>query len=187
MTHVEGPIVQSFYDMSLLSWGIAQNPVLPLVSQPMTAFATSSYNFGLDNAYIACKNIEGLDQVNPASAREQPAHPSGKLVPDSAQRLTAITEHLSEQSTPSCPNLSLPWLVTDAELQPDTKGTLPTDIEMEPFRPHIIHAAHRPFPVAMVNRAPHGRPGHSSTENPMDAAFLAGFRYAKSVSLTSYA
>lgn len=33
--------------------------------------------------------------------------------------------------------------------------------------------------MAMVNRAPHGRPGHGDTVNPQDAAWLAGFAFAK--------
>ncbi len=33
--------------------------------------------------------------------------------------------------------------------------------------------------MALVNRRPHGTPGHSDIRNPQDAAWLAGFRYAK--------
>lgn len=31
MTHLEGPIVDSFYDMALFSWGERLNPPLPLL------------------------------------------------------------------------------------------------------------------------------------------------------------
>ena len=68
---------------------------------------------------------------------------------------------------------------TDADLQPDTKGTVPTDADLEPFRPYIVHAQHAPVPIALVNRVAHGRPGHGDTVNPQDAAFLAGFRFAQ--------
>ncbi|KAK4698639.1 hypothetical protein P7C70_g7636, partial [Phenoliferia sp. Uapishka_3] len=46
------------------------------------------------------------------------------------------------------------------------------------FTPHVVHARHEPFPMALVNRRPHGKPGHSDTNCPQDAAFLAAFRYA---------
>lgn len=32
MTHIEGPIVDSFYDMALLSWSAALEPPFPLLS-----------------------------------------------------------------------------------------------------------------------------------------------------------
>lgn len=47
------------------------------------------------------------------------------------------------------------------------------------FSPFIFHAPHAPVPMALVNRRPHGTPGHSDIRNPQDAAWLAGFRYAK--------
>lgn len=42
-----------------------------------------------------------------------------------------------------------------------------------------MHEAHKPFPIALVNRPPHGRPGHGDTFNPQDQAWLAGFKFAK--------
>lgn len=47
------------------------------------------------------------------------------------------------------------------------------------FRPYVFHARHDPVPMALMNRRPHGTPGHSDIRNPQDAAWLAGFRYAK--------
>jgi hypothetical protein len=47
------------------------------------------------------------------------------------------------------------------------------------FNPYIFHSHHQPVPMALVNRRPHGTPGHSDIRNPQDAAWLAGFRYAK--------
>ena len=47
------------------------------------------------------------------------------------------------------------------------------------FSPFIFHQEHRPFPIALVNRAPHGTPGHTDTANPQDAAWMGAFRYAE--------
>ncbi|WFD42403.1 hypothetical protein MPSI1_001046 [Malassezia psittaci] len=47
------------------------------------------------------------------------------------------------------------------------------------FQPVIVHAPHKPVPMALVNRRPFGTPGHSDIKNPQAAAWLAGFRYAQ--------
>jgi len=47
------------------------------------------------------------------------------------------------------------------------------------FNPYVFHKPHKPVPMALVNRRPHGTPGHSDIRNPQDAAWLAGFRYAQ--------
>jgi len=43
----------------------------------------------------------------------------------------------------------------------------------------MIHRAHKPVPMAMVNRKPHGAPGHADIRVPQDAAWLAGLRHAQ--------
>lgn len=50
---------------------------------------------------------------------------------------------------------------------------------IDDFKPHVFHAPHKPFPMAMVNRHPHGMPGHQDIRTPQNAAWMAGFRYAK--------
>src|SRR4051794_24335867 len=40
MTHIEGPIVQGFYDAALLSWSLRMDPLLPLISSPSSAFSS---------------------------------------------------------------------------------------------------------------------------------------------------
>lgn len=52
MTHIEGRIVQSFYDMALLSWHSAMSP-LPLLATP----PTPHYSFGQDHPVLAAKDI----------------------------------------------------------------------------------------------------------------------------------
>ncbi|EPQ55823.1 hypothetical protein GLOTRDRAFT_138593 [Gloeophyllum trabeum ATCC 11539] len=60
-----------------------------------------------------------------------------------------------------------------------TTANIDDDTLLEDFRPHLIHKAHDPFPIALVNRKPHGMPGHQDIRTPQNAAWLAGFRYAK--------
>jgi hypothetical protein len=54
------------------------------------------------------------------------------------------------------------------------------------FSPFIFHQEHQPIPIALVNRAPHGTPGHIDIANPQDAAWMGAFRYAtKSIFIQS--
>ncbi|SCV72211.1 BQ2448_4905 [Microbotryum intermedium] len=50
---------------------------------------------------------------------------------------------------------------------------------IDDFKPHMLHKAHEPFPIALVNRRPHGAPGHQDIRVPQDAAWLAALRYAE--------
>ncbi|CAF1197233.1 unnamed protein product [Rotaria sordida] len=47
------------------------------------------------------------------------------------------------------------------------------------FSPFIFHQEHKPFPIALVNRSPYGKPIHIDRANPQDAAWMGAFRYAK--------
>ncbi|GAA5925237.1 uncharacterized protein JCM15063_004964 [Sporobolomyces koalae] len=47
------------------------------------------------------------------------------------------------------------------------------------FKPHMLHRSHKPCPIALVNRRPHGSPGHNDIRCPQDAAWLAALRYAE--------
>ena len=54
----EGPIVQSFYDMALLSWSLPFHPPLPLVGHPPAYPETpqkSDYTFGNDHPVLGAK------------------------------------------------------------------------------------------------------------------------------------
>ncbi|GHJ89197.1 hypothetical protein NliqN6_5599 [Naganishia liquefaciens] len=58
-------------------------------------------------------------------------------------------------------------------------ATVEDSDDLDTFQPHIIHAPHKPFPIAMTSRKPHGMPGHHDIRNPQNAAWLAACRYAK--------
>ena len=52
MIQLEGPIVESFYDMSLLSWAKKSNVPLPLIKGPFAP--ASDFKFGEENAALKC-------------------------------------------------------------------------------------------------------------------------------------
>jgi phosphatidylserine/phosphatidylglycerophosphate/cardiolipin synthase-like enzyme len=53
MVHLEGPIVDSFYDVALASWSHRMNPPLPLISARKEK--TNEYHFKKHNKHLACK------------------------------------------------------------------------------------------------------------------------------------
>lgn len=52
--HFEGPIVEGFYDMALMSWSLAFHPPLPLLSKPPAH--PQEYKFQHDNESLKCKS-----------------------------------------------------------------------------------------------------------------------------------
>lgn len=52
MIQLEGPVVESFYDMALMSWAIAIHPPLPLLTMPPTY--PEVYKFKQDNEDMKC-------------------------------------------------------------------------------------------------------------------------------------
>ncbi|KAL8281037.1 hypothetical protein RQP46_006716 [Phenoliferia psychrophenolica] len=185
MTHIEGPIVNSFYDMALLSWNNEMHPPLPLLINPPSA--QSTYDFGMDHADIQKKDVDGAKDSSRALLKEHLEHIAGdtsqtqdhdqSLATGPAARtydLDNIAEAARVKST-----LSTEQEVTE-HLNTGTKiaSTEPHSDIAAQFKPHVLHAPHEPFPMALVNRRPYGSPGHSDTNCPQDAAFLAAFRYA---------
>ncbi|KAF7968391.1 hypothetical protein HWV62_30667 [Athelia sp. TMB] len=194
MAHVEGPIVEAFYDMCLLSWANALKPPLPLLAAPPAP--PTEYRFQDDHAHIASKDLDShkadaartlqtkdypgdltlkggqqdgydVDFATEKRNNEEGLHANtGAAGGSDAEiregKLKAITKHLN------------------TNLQPDTKATLADGVDMEDFSPHIVHAPHAPFPIALVNRKPKGSINYTDTDNPQDTAWLAAMKYAKS-------
>ncbi|KAK0531098.1 hypothetical protein OC835_003798 [Tilletia horrida] len=84
-----------------------------------------------------------------------------------AERLSIITKALDFANNSK----------VQGEIKPDELEKI-ADAMLD-FQPYVFHKAHKPVPMALVNRRPHGTPGHSDIRNPQDAAWLAGFRYAQ--------
>ncbi len=52
MTHLEGPIVDSFYEAALLTWSNKLEPMLPCISTAYPRPADNRYSFGVHNQYL---------------------------------------------------------------------------------------------------------------------------------------
>ncbi|KAI0482241.1 hypothetical protein GGR56DRAFT_619132 [Xylariaceae sp. FL0804] len=59
------------------------------------------------------------------------------------------------------------------------EGDAPPCAPADEMTPYIPHPAHKPVPMALINRKPHGPPNHKSVANPQNAAWLSALRNAK--------
>ncbi|KAF8555746.1 hypothetical protein OG21DRAFT_1410446 [Imleria badia] len=168
MVHLEGPIVDSFYDMALISWFRPMHPRLPLLDRPFER-PEGGYKFGMDNQYASIHLLDGkkgAEIYHKLTTEEIPrdAITDGKVF--ISGRYQTITEHLN------------------ADNQPNTHATVEHELPGSPddeYLPHILHAPHEECPMVILNRAPYGKLGNpdSAILNAQDAAWLAGLKYAK--------
>ncbi|KAL6303145.1 hypothetical protein BKA93DRAFT_789501 [Sparassis latifolia] len=173
MVHLEGPIVDSVYDMALISWSRAMEPPLPNLAKPYEKPA-EGYKFGMDNPYMTTHNLDG----------RKGAEIFQKLQQSAESRVASDGEHVGLPAEDK-PFISGKYQTITEHLNAGDQDTLPT-VEHdaatdEEYIPHILHAPHDECPMALVNRPPNGRPGNDDRAliNPQDAAWLAGLKYAK--------
>ncbi|KAG8961639.1 hypothetical protein FRC05_005843 [Tulasnella sp. 425] len=160
MVHLEGPIVDSFYDVALLSWDRAFNPPLPLLKGPNAVnrdLQTDPYKFGPDHALIACKEPEGP----PATPPQDIAEPQQDPTRPTAEKNVSLAERVQWQHHPL------------------TDGSKPLIPKEAGYNPYFAHSSHEECAIALVNRRPYGPPGHNDWLTPQDVAWLAGVKHAK--------
>ena len=75
MTHIEGSICESFYDMALLSWNNEMHPPLPSLANPPSP--RTSFEFGDDHKDIKVKDFKGSKESSRALLKEQMEHVAG--------------------------------------------------------------------------------------------------------------
>ncbi|GAA5870874.1 hypothetical protein JCM1840_002715 [Sporobolomyces johnsonii] len=100
--------------------------------------------------------------ITPTTSQEGPGSPSSPSKgTSSSARLAALSKALNAGALAKI----------DAAIDDETL--------IHDFKPHMLHKGHQPFPIALVNRRPHGSPGHRDIRCPQDAAWLAALRYAE--------
>ncbi|KAH8114265.1 hypothetical protein DFH11DRAFT_1596856 [Phellopilus nigrolimitatus] len=69
MIHLEGPVVEAFYDMALFSWANALDPPLPLLAEPPAH--ADVYKFGQDNEHLKYIDTEFTSEASRNLLRKQ--------------------------------------------------------------------------------------------------------------------
>ncbi|KAJ9363959.1 hypothetical protein DTO280E4_2181 [Paecilomyces variotii] len=167
MIRVEGPIVDSFYDMALISWHKTLNPPLPMFGFPASdakipSFGQQTYTGSETEQTGPLPEHTTKDPHYDPDISSEAKRVNGTVEPRPGEtRTQAVTRHLN------------------TTIQPNAKGDAPDSDQEVPMRIYVQHKSHDPFPMAMVNREPWGAPNHSSVHTPQNAAFLSAITNAR--------
>jgi len=194
MTQFEGPVVDSLYDMALITWNNPLQPPLPCLKTPAKNSPSPTFNgeghatmFGQDdrlgNQYSMTSAMpEGANSVGDvavqASETPLPLHTSQDPHYDddiSKEVLRAASGFIPRNGAPRVQAVNK-LLNVPAEGTPATAPDIGPEQMMTPIIPI---PRHKPFPIAMVNREPFGPPTTSSVHTPQNAAFQSGLRNAE--------
>ncbi|KAL7418972.1 hypothetical protein Q5752_006656 [Cryptotrichosporon argae] len=137
-------------------------------------------------ASLGTHPVDGHGDALPATAQMPDEMPA---MPKAVSQLRESTDELKLVSRLSADEVIPPGTGSKRMFKLSTRfnagalseawATVEDSDDLDNFRPHVVHAPHAPFPIAMCCRKPHGMPGHQDIRNPQNAAWLAGFRYAK--------
>lgn len=196
MTQFEGAIVDSLYDMALITWHNPLRPRLttlhtPAASKPPPTFSGKGYSSMFDDQG-QLRNQYSFTSAMPAgttSLGDIASHASTKteLVPHTSQDphydddvsqevIRAVAGFLPANGEPLMRGISNMLNVPAEGIEATAPDISPTEM----MTPIIPLPAHEPFPIAMVCREPFGPPTNSSLHTPQNAAFQSSLRHARS-------
>ncbi|KAK3400274.1 hypothetical protein B0T20DRAFT_452372 [Sordaria brevicollis] len=209
-THLEGPVVDSLWDMAMISWHKHLEPVMPCLKSP------ASQAWGHDNGEGVEKEKEeedveklekemeakqlALDEETPIiGTTTQPT-----IVPDLPQHTIedphyddSLAAEVARVQASLEPKVDPDDNVVETHLQAVTRllnHTRNPNFTADPLAPDLFNspnehmmpylflphheASSSSVPMTLVNRAPYGKPNHSSVVNPQNAAWLSALRHA---------
>ncbi|KAJ5587823.1 uncharacterized protein N7459_003588 [Penicillium hispanicum] len=167
LAHIEGPIVDGFYDSALLSWGKPLAPPLPLLSSPAA------------NAPIPCHANQEMELLTDAVAHDLAEHTTKSEHYD--ETLQGETERVNNSVSPRGEETPTQAVTRhlNTTIQPETTGDAPESDQQNKMHPYITLPYHEPVPMAMVNREPYGAPNHNSVHTPQNAAWISAINNAQ--------
>lgn len=104
LSHIEGPIVDGFYDSALLSWGKSLDPPLPLLNTPAETLQVPCYESKETTSFSedASQGLSSLpehttkDEHYDTSYENEAQRVNSSITPRGEETLThAVTRHLS--------------------------------------------------------------------------------------------
>ncbi|KAJ5513615.1 hypothetical protein N7463_003167 [Penicillium fimorum] len=166
LAHIEGPIVDSFYDIALLSWGKLLNPPFPLLNSPARDAPIPCHEerkgVFIENGGIGLPDHTTNSLHYDKSLEKEARRVNSCIHPQGGEtRTQAVSRHLN------------------TTIQPHTTGDAPESDQDNMFNPYMVLPHHEPFAMAMVNREPYGSPNHSSVYTPQNSAWLSAINNAQ--------
>lgn len=199
LIHLEGPIVDSLYDMALISWHKAPNPPLPSHASPAAQGGLRSglareANGAMEHELPASsKVVNGWSEGNgtlPVESHTRDSVSQPKLLPehtaDDPHYDDDIAGEVARSQAMLAPKPGETHLQAVTRLLNHTVNEgFPGDPNApecppgELMTPYLPLPSHTLYPMALVNRAPYGLPTHHSVSTPQNAAWLSALRNAK--------
>jgi phosphatidylserine/phosphatidylglycerophosphate/cardiolipin synthase-like enzyme len=192
LTHLEGPIVDSLYDVCLVSWREALNPPLPSYNTPaatggLPTFSDPTFHSLFDSSgkLIVPSTEEDRSSTNlpqVVKGGEQrtylPIHAPGAphYDPTIADEITRNQSVLSPRDGKTRMQMVSEHL--NIAMHQDLECTAPPCRPEEEMTPYIPHPVSNAFPIALVNRKPYGAPNHACVNTPQNEAWLSAVRHA---------
>ena len=201
LIHLEGPIVDSLYDMALISWHKTLNPPLPSHKSPAAeggwrrgsageaseamdrndhqprsessqANGWSEGNGALPESHI--ENSISQPKLLPEHTADDP-HYDDDIAGEVARSQALLAPKPGETHLQAVTRLLNHTVNKDFPGDPNAPACPPGEL-MAPYLPLPSHTL---YPMALVNRAPYGPPTHQSVSTPQNAAWLSALRNAK--------
>ncbi|BGP32210.1 hypothetical protein JCM10296v2_003990 [Rhodotorula toruloides] len=148
--------------------GEAEKPDLSVKTEPRNGASADPNPPGFNHSEDPSPTAAAAPQDPPANVGKDleptsPASPNGDSNKGTASsaRLAALSKALNAGALAKI----------DAAIDDETL--------IHDFKPHLLHKEHKPFPIALVNRRPHGSPGHNDIRCPQAAAWLAALKFAE--------
>ncbi|EGE85574.1 IQ calmodulin-binding domain-containing protein [Blastomyces dermatitidis ATCC 18188] len=180
MVRMEGPIVDSFYDLAIIQWNTKLTPMLPMINSPaMTEKPPSfAHHAGqkLTGKAVNTFQLERL-QSKELESRNELTRESGEYDPDIESEAASIQASVRPRGTESRVEGVTRHL--NIVKRPDITGDAPEWSDQNEMTPYLLHAPHNPFPMALVCREPWPALNHSSIYTPQNVAFLSAIRNAQ--------
>ncbi|KAK4228554.1 minor cardiolipin synthase ClsB [Podospora fimiseda] len=179
LVHLEGPIVDSFWDMVLISWHRKLEPPLPSCESNGNGHAVGDeVNSGLAEGLTEVKIQEANGMGNvilPEHTSEDPQYDD--TIEDEVTRIqSSLSPKPNETHLEAVTRLLNHTVNKNFSADRKAPPCLDRDYYMTPYIPSCSDT---PVPMALVNRAPYGPPSHKSLSNPQNAAWLSALRNAK--------
>lgn len=164
----ESAVLESQHDLRQVTNGSEHVDQEPLRVDPVTEAYLNSGKPALSEAFILNPSNATLPEHTPEDPHydhdiaSEVRRIQAQVSAHSGQsRLSSITTHLNHTTNPG-------YTPPHSAIRAGDEWT-----------PYIPHSPTKPFPIALVNRRPHGAPEHSDVYVPQNEAWLAALRYAK--------
>jgi len=199
MIHLEGPVVDSLYDMAVISWHRKLEPPLPCLNSrpgggvsrkdngdPIQPQQTHFVGYKANEEATGVSSNENMpikDEDVPVTqlSVQTPLESHGPLAGcTSDESQPAEVARVQESASPSLDQSRMQGVsnrlnhTTNVGFQGDAPECTPGS-EMAPY---VIHAAQEPYPMALVNRPPYAPPTQKSLSVPQNEAWLSALRNA---------